>query len=303
MSNVKAEVLGPLGLYERVVDLWKAGLPPGEKTGWPSIDKHLSIAPGQLFIITGWPGSGKSEWLDALLVNLMFQDWYTAFFSPENQPTELHVAKLLEKISGMPFGRGPTERMAEKDIREISLDVTASKFCWIEPPQDEVSLTVNEVIEAAEPWLALRKGPKRALVIDPWNELEHWRPQGMSETEYVSKTLSRVRTWARKNKVTTFIVAHPQKMHRENGKLPIPKPDMISGSQHWWNKADVCITVFRSMDDHEDPNVDIHILKVRFKHIGRPGLVTLRYNKINGRYHEIASPQAVSSYRNKGSDQ
>lgn len=303
MSKVKAEILGPLDLHEKVVDLWRAGLPPGEKTGWPSIDKHLTIPHGWLFVITGWPGSGKSEWLDALLVNLMHQDWYTAFFSPENRPYELHVSKILEKISGMPFANGPTRRMDEKAIRELSVEITGSRFCWIDPPDDEVSLTVNEVIEAAEPWLLMRKGRKRALVIDPWNELEHWRPAAMSETEYVSRTLSRVRNWARKHQITVFIVAHPQKMHRENGKLPIPKPDMISGSQHWWNKADGCITVFRSMDDFDDPNVDIHVLKVRFKHIGRPGIIPLRYDKVTGRYSEISSVRDVSAYRNKGADE
>jgi twinkle protein len=303
MSDVKPEVLGPLDLYDRVEALWHAGLPPGEKTGWPDLDKHLTIAQGQLIIITGWPSSGKSEWLDALLVNLMYQDWYTAYFSPENRPIELHVAKLLEKVSGKPFGRGPSERLTITDVRELSVEITGSRFCWIEPPSDEVSLTVNEVIEAATPWLSMRKGPKRALVIDPWNELEHWRPPQMSETEYVSKTLSRVRNWARQHKITTFLVAHPQKMRREaDGKLPIPKPDMISGSQHWWNKADACITVYRKMDDFEDPNVEIHVLKVRFKHIGRPGIVTLRYDKVTGRYNQLATVEDVERYRYKGSE-
>jgi hypothetical protein len=44
-------------------------------------------------------------------------------------------------------------------------------------------------------------------------------------------------------------VAHPQKVARENGKLPVPRPDMISGSQHWWNKADNAITVWRDMEN------------------------------------------------------
>jgi hypothetical protein len=75
-------------------------------------------------------------------------------------------------------------------------------------------------------------------VMDPWNELEHWRPAGLSETEYVSQTLSYVRNWARTHGVHVFIVAHPRNEKRVDGKLPIAKLDMISGSQHWWNKAD-----------------------------------------------------------------
>jgi twinkle protein len=115
------------------------------------------------------------------------------------------------------------------------------------------TLTAKEIIEAAEPWLEQHGGEKRGLVIDPWNELEHWRPKNQTETEYVSHTLSYVRNWARPNKVHVFIVAHPQKMRREDGKLPIPRPDMIAGSQHWWNKADNAVTVWRDMENPDDP--------------------------------------------------
>jgi twinkle protein len=288
-------------LLAAVLKLWEEGLPPGDKTGWPSVDKYYSVVPGQVTIITGWPGSGKSEWLDALLVNLMHQEWRTAIFSPENQPTEIHVAKLVEKVSGKPFGRGPTERITKEELHEFMLDILRARFTWVDPPADG-GLSAAKVIEAAEPWLNGFPDAKRGLVIDPWNELEHWRPNGMSETEYISQTLSYIRNWARKNNVHVWLVAHPQKMRREEGKLPVPKPDMISGSQHWWNKADVAITVWRNMEDPMDQNVDVHILKVRFKHIGRPGVVTLRYDRVTGRYHEIPTLKAVQTYRDKGDD-
>jgi twinkle protein len=138
---------------------------------------------------------------------------------------------------------------------------------------EEGALSAHAVIEAASPRGLRSSGPgKRGLVIDPWNELEHWRPANLSETEYVSKTLSSVRNWARRNRVHVWIVAHPQKMRREDGKLPIPTPDMISGSQHWWNKADCAITVWRDFAKLESQETSIYVQKVRFKHIGRPGI-------------------------------
>ena len=60
---------------------------------------------------------------------------------------------------------------------------------------------------------------------------------------------------------------------------------MISGSQHWWNKADCCVTVWRDMES-QSQDVDIYIQKVRFKHIGRQGLVTLTYDRVTGRYYD-----------------
>jgi twinkle protein len=269
-----------------LTELWKAGLPSGDRTGWPSVDRHYTVVPGQLTIITGWPSSGKSEWLDALLVHLGRQGWRVAIFSPENQPVDLHLSKLLEKLSGKPFGHGPTERLTEDELREYS-DELGQLFGFIEPPEED-ALTAGDVIEAALPFLSqFPEGTKRGLVIDPWNELEHWRPRDMTVTEYVSRTLSKVRNWARKNQVHVWIVAHPAKMRREDGELPIPKPDMISDSQHWWNKADCAITVHRKLDKSSD-EVQIHVQKVRFKHVGRPGVVPLLWDRITGRYHEPA---------------
>lgn len=283
--EVAPGVFGPHSLLSEVADLWQRGMPPGDKTGWPSMDRHYSVVPGQVTVVTGWPGSGKSEWVDALLVNLMHQGWKFAIYSPENQPLELHATKFLEKFMGMPFGAGPTERMSLEDAKCVLMDL-AGKMGFVRPPE-EGGLSAGKVVETALGWLDRYRGhEKRGLVIDPWNELEHWRPPGLSETEYISQQLSLVRNWARANKVHVWIVAHPQKVKREEGRLPVPRPDMIAGSQHWWNKADNCVTVWRDMENQDSQRIEVHVQKIRFKHVGRPGLVDLDYDRVTGRYNE-----------------
>lgn len=277
-----------------LLDLWERGLPAGEKTGWPSVDQLYTVQPGQVTVITGWPGSGKSEWLDALLVNLARKGWKHAVFSFENQPVALHLQKLAEKLSGKPFGQGPTERMSRDEVKEFTDEIDQS-FSLADAADG--ALTAKEVLAAAQPWLDQFQESKRGLVIDPWNELEHWRPTNISETEYVSATLSLVRRWARRNNVHVWIVAHPQKIRREkNGELPIPRPDMIAGSQHWWNKADVCLAVYRDIEAEGDsPDVRLYVQKCRFKHIGRIGKAELRYSRVTGQYREI--PRVVKTAR------
>jgi twinkle protein len=84
-----------------------------------------------------------------------------------------------------------------------------------------------------------------------------------------------------------WIVAHPQKLRRDDsGKLPIPTPDAISGSAHFWNKADNALTVWRDLANPDSQNVEIHVQKVRFKNVGRSGIVDLTWDRITGRYHE-----------------
>ncbi len=42
----------------------------GVSSGWECLDQYYRVVPGELTVVTGVPNSGKSEWLDALLVNL-----------------------------------------------------------------------------------------------------------------------------------------------------------------------------------------------------------------------------------------
>jgi twinkle protein len=289
----RSRLLSAANKRAQLEDLWDKGMPGGFKTGWPSVDQLYTVVPGQLTVVTGWPNSGKSEWVDALLVNLARQGWHLAYFSPENQPIELHIAKILEKFDGRPFAHGKNERLPRDNIGVLT-EKMEYQFRFLEPM--EGALSAMDVCKITEEWLLSDAGPA-GLVIDPWNELEHWRPANMSETEYVSSTLSDVRRWARANNIHVWIVAHPQKVKREEGVLPVPKPDMISGSQHWWNKADCAVTVFRDMNK-ETQDVDIYIQKCRFKHVGRIGKTTLQYDRITGIYREH-SQFTAKAYRNE----
>lgn len=289
--NTEIVAKSALDLRKQIESLWDAGLPPGERTGWPSVDKHYTVAPGQLTVVTGWPGSGKSEWVDALVLNLCVAGWRFAVFSPENMPPEIHAVKFLEKYSGKPFGDGPTERMSKDEAIKAAKSIEE----WIGfllpiDATDRLTFGVEEILAAAEARFRAIDAwhdtyCKKGLVIDPWNELEHLRPKQMMETEYISLTLTKVRGWARKHRIHVWIVAHPQKLKREEGKLPIPTPDSISGSQNWWNKADCAITIWRDLAQG-DSTVKIYVQKVRFKHIGRSGVVDLEYDKVTGQYKD-----------------
>ncbi len=269
-------------LRKRLNVLWAAGLVRGASTGWECIDELYTVAPGLLTVVTGWPNCGKSEWVDALALNLVRQDWVVAYFSPENMPLEVHLSKLTEKWLGKPFGRGPSERM-DYDEADAAAAELGDRIAFLDPGED--ALRIEDVIDQASLHFAnFDVRTNRMLIIDPWNEIRH-DMGGDSETQYISQALGFVRRWAREWKVHVIIVAHPAKQPRDGGKLPVPRPDMIAGSQHWWNKADQCITVWRDYDAGT-ADVEIHVQKVRFKQHGKIGKATLEYDRVTGRYHE-----------------
>lgn len=251
----------------------------GVSTGWPELDKHYSVLPGEWTLVTGIPGHGKSEWLDALTMNLAKQHgWTFAIYSPENNPPEEHAIKLIEKYVGKPFYDGPRERMTIKEVEE-AVEIVNAYYTILMPETP----TLDALLEQAGQ-LVSRKGIK-GLVLDPWNEIEHEVPPGLTETQYISVALSRIRRFCWTHGVHTWVVAHPKILQKkpDAAEYPVPTPYDVSGSAHWRNKADNCITVYRSMQEGPQP-VQIHVQKVRKKRIGRPGMVQLRWDKATGLY-------------------
>lgn len=280
-----AGVFDASDLSGKIVSLFRNGWELGVSTGWDELDKFYTVRPGEFTVVTGMPNSGKSNWLDALLVNLAaFHGWHFAIFSPENQPIEDHMGRVIEKYIGQPFSDGPTPRMSDENLR-TGISWVAQHFSWI-LPEDDGDWTIETVLDRARS-LIFRKGI-RGLVIDPWNELEHALPQGMTETIYIGNVLKHVRQFARRHGVHVWVVAHPQKMIREKdtGNYPVPTLYDISGSANWRNKADNGVVVWRDFGNKDSP-VEVHVQKIRFRQIGRIGVAKLAYQPATATYEEL----------------
>ncbi len=259
---------------------YRFGAQKGTQTGWRAIDEMYTVMPGEWTLVTGIPGHGKSEWLDALTVNLAREHgWSFGIFSPENQPIEYHMQKLAEKYIGKPMERGPTERMTEADL-DMATTWIDSHYVFMLPDRP----LIDTILEAAGQ-LVKRRGI-RGLVIDPWNEVEHHKERDTSETEYISLALSKIRKFARLNDVHVWVVAHPTKLQKDlDKKYPVPTPYDVAGSAHWRNKADNCIAVWRDPLS-KTSDVEVHVQKVRKKIVGRVGMATLNYDRVTGRYED-----------------
>lgn len=269
-------------IYLDIKHLYSQGIQRGALPGWKSLNELYSVRTGEWTVVTGIPGSGKSEVVDAMMVNLALnENWTFAIFSPENQPVQRHAAKLAEKFIGKPFYKNDfVERMAPHEL-ERAATFLHKHFVFVSPNDDE--LTVDAVLEKIRQ-MVLRRGVKGA-VIDPWNELDHQRPSGITETEYISSAITKIRRFARECNIHIWLVAHPTKLQKDKatGQYPVPTLYDISGSAHWRNKADNGITVFREIATGSK-EVEVHVQKIRFKEIGKVGVATLEYNYSNGRY-------------------
>lgn len=268
-------------LYAEGLAMYRSGgMPCGDSTGWGPVDEHYTVALGQWTVVGGFPGSGKSEWVDALMVNLAERDprWLFALYSPENFPHAAHLAKLVEKRARKPFSEGITPRMTEQEYADSAAWVL-EHFLWLDSElRDPVSL-----LEAAVAYRADRR--KLGVLLDPWNVLEHQRGQ-MSETDYISLTLTHVVQLCRAAQCHVWMVVHPAKIPRNrDGTRPVPTPHDLSGSHAWYSKADNIVTIQRDQVEGS-ALVEVHVQKVRHKWVGGVGLATLHYDRVTGRYFD-----------------
>jgi twinkle protein len=268
--------------YDSQVDLlYEKGNGKGVSTGFVTLDDLYTIAAGQLSVVTGLPGSGKSEFVDALMVNLaQKQNWTFCVASFEN-PVPTHIAKLSEKITGKPFFSGPTTRMTKEESQEARTFIK-DHFVFVEQ-RDGSAIKIDDLLERTR--LAVMRLGCRGVVIDPYNYIE--TSKGDKEHQSISAMLTRVAAFAKAYDIHVWFVAHPAKMYPDpNGKTPAPVGMHISGSAAWFAKADCGITVHRGGDyDNNEP--EIHCWKSRFKWVGRIGMTKLKYDVPTGRFSDI----------------
>ena len=229
--------------YEsEIIDMYNGVAEAHYTTGWPHMDKHLKVKTGQLNIVTGTPGSGKSEWVDDLMINTVQNHgvkW--AVFSPENYPVKVYYRKLAEKFEDRNF-KEFDESTVKNSISELSNYVNLI----VDNDKDEVTMDyLFERIRA----LVFRKGIK-GVIIDPWNEIQH--EIGPREDLYLAKMLRKVKRFIRKYDLSFWLVAHPKNPQRnKDGNYNKITAYDIAGGYTWNAKADNIFSVWRDRQDNK----------------------------------------------------
>jgi len=260
-------------------NLYEQGKPRGVSTGFDSVDKLFTLQTGYLNVVTGYPGDGKSAFIDQVIVNVAKNyGWKTCFCSFEKPPT-LHSVQIAQCLVGKPFFEGQNQRMTqeEKDFAQSWIN----DHILFQDYQDGGLPTIESILEKGAS--AVMRYGIRILVIDPYNFI-HTDHKGL-ETDAVSDMLTKVQLFAKQHDVAVFFVAHPTKP-AERGKKTIVTGVDIAKSMAWFSKADMGLTVFRG-----DSSVTVNVWKARWGWSAQCGSTDLTFNPVNGRYAEAEEIQ------------
>lgn len=265
-------------IEEDLDDLYLNGLPSGDRTGDNQLDDHIGFMPGELTVITGIPGHGKSIYLDQISIGLAKNSgWRFALCSPESYPLKMYYARLIKRIIGKKFSHKNIDRSDYEEVKRWIKDRYDVIF-----PDDGFSLDV--ILDKAKS-LVLRKGIK-GLIIDPWNRIEANLPPNYNEGKFVNEQLTKMIKFAQKTGVHVFLVAHPTKMQKVPGAINYTIPNLysISGSANFFNMTQNGMTVYRNF---ERGTTEVYIQKVKWEHLGKIGTCTYEYQEENARFvHE-----------------
>ena len=267
----------PVGfLKDRVNVIREEGLPCGYYTGISNLDDVFRLDKGRLITITGVPNCGKSEFVDfyTTVLNKRY-GLKTLYFSPENQPCELHLSKLVAKYTNKPL-----EELTQAEI-DVAIDYICKNFYFINYDKVKSFNDIENVVETTISTL-----PFDILVIDSFNKVEYDKPAHITDTDFIGKILNKLCEMAIKYNIMVILVAHPTKMEWNSGDKTAKCPTAynINGSANYFNMSDVVLGVHRDRNI-EDETVTIRVDKVRFSHYGTQGKCLLKYDVASGNYY------------------
>ncbi len=247
-------------IQDELKDFVKNGFKPGYQIGLNNFDKIFSTYTGQFITVTGIPSSGKSDFVDQMVVGYNNNyGWKTAFASPENQPTYLHAHKLMRKT----WQDMPRVDDIDGDRWQQVTEKVNDNYFFIDMDKYNLESVLRKGAE-----LVKRKGIK-CLVLDPFNKIRDVNAKSDDVNRYTMDYLAKIETFAKKYDVLVFIVAHPTKMYKgSDGKMEEPTMYNIKGGGEWYDASYHGLLVHR---DYDAKTTKVKVLKVKFQNLGENG--------------------------------
>jgi twinkle protein len=251
------------GFYS-MSELPEPPLNPAYGTGIVGLDEHMRLRRGDVTIVSGVPGAGKTTAVNEFFCRLAKSRGFRTIWASFEQRAKPDHRRNLRTF------------YAEKLEKDMTAEEKAAADKWIDAhfrflvPDDDTEASLDWLLQTLG--AAVSRFDPFACVIDPWNALEHTRPPGMTQTEYTGISIERIKRFARRRRVHMLVVAHPTKLQRlQNGEYPRPNLWDIADSAHWANKADLGVMIWRKTGD---PETEIAVVKSKYHNeLGRPGSI------------------------------
>lgn len=266
------------GYYSSLAEIPELPEEAASAPGIAGLDRLWRPRRGDLTVLVGTPGAGKTTLINQIAVSLAeTHGWVTVFASFEVYPNPMHRNQLrrvhLRRTPESPDDAARADKWIDDHVS------------WIVPGRDEPA-DFEWIMERLK--AGVLRDNASLLVIDPWNQINHMsRPKDMNMTEYAGVCLRRLAKFASDYRAHMLLAVHPAKMMRDkDGKRPMPTGYDAADSAHFVNRPDAGLTIYRKSREA----TKIGCWKCRYEGIiGGLGTASFRYDENAARFQ--FSPQ------------
>jgi len=262
----------------------------GKYLGFPILHENYTMSLPGTTDITGFPQSGKSEFLLEMLLNTsLFYGWKHLLYVPDVGDKNEVLAILIHKITGKTFDKRfvnsnyITEEEADKQLMWV-----LEHFKILTKKDLKAKITPYEFWDIAAKMNQDTIGGIQTATIDSWKDMKHG--VGMDgeafgrDDKYLEDVLSYRNAMAELHKMHFHIVIHPIKTEADkDGKRRPPTPYDLKGGSEWYNNAKCMITVHRQ--DNSPTGVTIMITKAKPKSVAKLGNVEMYFDRTKNKFY------------------
>jgi hypothetical protein len=263
----------------------------GMYLGFPKFNEHYTMSLPGVTDWTGFPGSGKSEFLlENLLNTSLFYGWRHLLYVPDVGDKNEIYSLLIHKKTGKTFDKRyvNSNYISEQEV-EKEMEFMLHHFLVLNKDDLKAKITPYQFWDLAAKMNSETEGGIQTATIDSWKDMKHGI--GMDnevfqrDDKYLEDVLSYRNAMAEKHKMHFHIIAHPNKTEKDaNGKRTPPSPFDLKGGQEWNNSGKVMITCHRV--DGTFNEVDIIITKAKPKSVAKLGTCKFFLNVQKNQYYE-----------------
>lgn len=267
--------------YDSIVEVIREGDRVGNEVSLKNFADVFRFKGTGILTTTGIPGHGKTEFVDAMLVDLARMYDESSLIIGFEQTPEEHLIKLARKMIGANITCETWWHEKNEGIFKDNYRFITDKIKHIDIK--EVGGKVESILMKSASWVQneREKGNNpRYVVIDPFNMLSvSGKVSGHEKAEEILRQLTH---FSHQMGVMVILVAHPFKMKKDEktGEYDIPDFYSVKGSSAFFEMSYHGITIYRI-----NGMVLVRILKVKQNNLGDAGSdVWFMYDKPSGRY-------------------
>jgi twinkle protein len=260
---------------DQLLKLWQRDQTKTVSTGWTNFDRLLGgLRPGELTVVTGETGQGKSTWVCNLAFNRIRNGDLVWIGSFETKPPP-----LLAKFISMHLERS-FYRLSEAEF-------TQALYFLVNLPLRFLDHWGTVGIQSLKDSLYYchRRYEMRLAIIDHLHAFIKY--SGDAERQAIDQAVTEIKSWAMDLEIPIFLVVHPKNIQGGARGNPVIEATDLKGSSGIRQWSDNVVSIWRDQKREQEGEhlVIVKLIKAR-DDTAREGNCVLRFDPDSQRYFD-----------------